>query len=146
MRKLLPHLVLLWASVTVTLGYTGIKFVPQLVILGFVVISGILQGIFWRKSFRRYLVAPLLVLMILGASLSSFLKLALWLSPPVTADGHPVMAIGQSFFGIGVGFLFWVLLSWLYFARLKPDVRHEAAWVWVFSLALSVAFIVDYFL
>jgi hypothetical protein len=145
MRKLLQPVVLLWATVTVTLAYTGVKLVPQLVVLGLVLIVGGLQGLFWRKSWRRLLVAPLIVLMFLGASMVSFIQLGLWLFPPVTSDGHGLMPIGQTFVGIALGFAFCVLLCWLYFARFKPDERLETVWTMVTFVVLATAFLVDLF-
>jgi hypothetical protein len=143
LRNLLQPIALLWATVVVTLAYTGVKLVPQLVVLGLVFVAGVLQGIFWRKSWRRYLAAPLIVIMFLGASLVSFIQLGLWLFPPVTPDGQGVMPIGQTFGGIALGFAFCVLLTWLYFARFEPDERLEAGWVVVTFAVLAVVVIAD---
>ncbi len=143
--KNLAHLIgLIWVTVALTLAYTGVKLIPQLVILGLIAVTGGLQGIFWEKAWRRYLVAPLIVLMILGASMVSFIQLGMWLFPPVTPDGHGVMAIGQTLGGIALGFLLCVLLSWFYFTRLKPDPRLEAIWVYITFVVLAVTFVVDY--
>lgn len=143
MRRALQLIVLLWSTVVVTLAYTGVKPVPQLIVLGLVLVLGGLHGFFWGKAWKRYLLAPLIILMLLTASLVSFVQLGLWLFPPVTPEGRGVMPIGQTFGGIAIGFAFCVLLSWLYFARFKPDDRLEAAWTCITFAALAIAFFVD---
>lgn len=143
MRKIPQTIALLWATMVLTITYASVKLVPQLAVLGLFLVVGGLQCIFLRKRFRRYLVAGLIVLSFLGASLVSFVQLGLWLFPPVTADGHGLMPIGQAFGGIAFGFAFCVLLTWLYFARFEPDERLELAWTIVSLLALAVAFVAD---
>ena len=144
MKNMAYLVVLIWATTAVTLASTETKPAVQLVILGLFIVIGGLQGIFWKKSWRRCPVAGLIVLMFLAASLVSFIQLGLWLFPPVTLDGHSVMPIGQTVGGIALGFVFCGLVSWLYFARLKPDPRAEAIWVYVTLVVLGIAFMIDY--
>ena len=145
MMKQTAYLVaLVWASTAVALTSVQTKPAAQLVVLGLFLVIGGLHGIFRKKAWGRYPVAGLIFLMFLGASLVSFIQLGLWLFPPVTPDGQSVMPVGQTFAGSVLGFLFCVLVSWLYFARLKPDPRAETIWVYVTFVVLGIAFTVDY--
>lgn len=143
-KKWGPLLALAWATVALTLVGVEAKPGAQLVVLGLFLAVGGLRGISRNQPWRRYPVAGLIVLAFLAASLISFIQLGLWLFPPVTPEGRPVMPMGQTVGGVVVGGLFCGLLCWLYFARLEPDPRSEVAWVYATLVVLAVAFTVDY--
>jgi len=136
---------LIWATAVVTIAGIGIKTGAQLFLLGALIIVCGMHGVFRKKAWRRYPVAGLIVLMFLAASLVSSIELSLWWFPPVTPDGLPVMPLGQTFGGIALGTVCCSILSWLYFARLKPNPRAEAIWVYATLAVLAIAFTVDYF-
>ena len=58
------------------------------------------------------------------------------MAPPVTADGHGVMALGQVAVGLALGVVLGLLLTWFHFRKLKPSLRAQVVWVALLFLAL----------
>ncbi len=73
-----------------------------------------------RAPVRDVLAAALLGLLLLMGSAFLLVSLALWIAPPFTSDGHPVMAIGQTFLGSAGGVVAGGLFT---FAALRPRWR-----------------------
>ena len=119
--------------------------VPPVLILALFILLGGLQWLFLTKGRKRYPVATLILFMFLAASLATFLQASLWLFPSVGPQGQSVMPIGQTVIGGTLGVAFCIVVSWLYFARLRPSPNGEMMWVLITSLILGAVFVVDYF-
>lgn len=130
---LAPPLVLLFLSM---------KLMPQLVTLGVLALHAILDVVLRGSAARRCVAVPLVLLFFLGALVALCIQALLWISPPVTADGHPVMAVGQVFLGALFGLVGAALLGYFYFKRLR-SARLEPILLHAIGAALLVAFLVD---
>lgn len=138
--------VLAWATAVVALALSQAKPAAQLFVLGLFIVLGGLQRLCANTGRKVYAAAALILVAFLAASLTAFIQLSLWLVPPFSPDGQSVMPIGQTFIGGALGAAFCVALSWLYFARLRPDPDREMNWVFVSSLIFGVVIAADYFL
>lgn len=138
-------LILAWVTTVIALALSETKPAVQLFVFGLVVVLGGLLWLFPNKGWKRYPIVTLILFMFLAASLATFIQFGLWLFPPVSPDGQSVMPIGQTFIGGALGIAFFIVASWLYFARLRPDPKGEMMWVFITSLIFGIVLVVDYF-
>jgi ammonia channel protein AmtB len=123
--------------------FTHMKWLPQVCILGLFLLYALLHLCLVRSPSRHHLAVPLVVLLFAGSAVDLFIRLLLWLSPPVTSDGHPVMAIGQVFGGLLIGIIAAGLLTYFYFWKLGRDPKLEAWVVHIIGGILLIAFLAD---
>jgi hypothetical protein len=99
--------VLWFAVLAAALGPTfrHVKEIPQTAILGLFALNAI--------SAARFTIAPALLSLLANACASILVwgRVLLWCFPPVTTDGHPVMAVGQTFFSLLLGILCGLLIT-----------------------------------
>jgi hypothetical protein len=123
MVSLLPLLLWIAALVPYALLCLGLKPAALWSLVGLFALHGLgrLARIGWLVT-----VTQLVALCTTGAAAaaSAGYGLAIWLAPARTADGHPVMPIGQAFIGLLAGALFGVVLLVLYLRRWRrPPAR-----------------------
>lgn len=95
-----------------------------------------------RAPVRDVLSAALVGLLLLLGSAFLLVSLAVWVTPPLTADGNPVMAIGQTLLGSAGGVVMGGLFT---FAALRPcwrDRTLEGILLHVIGAAIVAAAIV----
>jgi hypothetical protein len=138
-RDLVKHgLLLLVLAPTTVLLFSAMKLIPQLVAIGLFAMYAVLHAVVRAERSRRALAVPLLVVLFLAASWTIGVQGALWISPPRTPDGHPVMAIGQLFLGSVVAVLAAGVWCYVYFRRWIRNERLEAISIHVVGAALAV--------
>ena len=133
-KKIILYIALIaFCAVPIMAIFVSMKLVPQVLILSFFLVSIALHLTIRRTSWKRNVLIPSLFFILLGASVIALIQVFLWIAPPVTGDGHPVMAIGQVVGGGAGGTLLGLFLNYLYFFRLGRDFKLDT-WL-VFSVA-----------
>ena len=106
MRPGLRYALLFLAAAAPLLDIGALKPAPRAFLVALFVGHALLSA-GTRRADRFWPRDSLTVLLWLGCFVASGIylctSLALWAWPPVTSDGHPVMAIGQAFIGIVAG-------------------------------------------
>ena len=117
---LLP--LLLWALALVPFGLLclALKQGPLWVVVGLFALHGVSQlaRVRWLET-----AAQLVALCLTGgaAAATAAYQLAIWIAPARTAEGHPVMPVGQAFLGLLAGVLAGVALLVLYLRRWRRE-------------------------
>jgi hypothetical protein len=124
MKTRLRYLALFAFAFAPLLGVGQVKPLPLTLIAGVFLIHAALA--FGTRRRERFLPRDILsALLLLGCFEASGIfivtSLAMRVAPPVTPDGHPVMAIGQAVTGIVLGGALGALVS--FFAALRPSLR-----------------------
>jgi hypothetical protein len=121
-RRLLPFVV--WALALVPFGLLclALKRGPLWVLVGLFALHGLarLARVRWLETATQ-----LVALCLTGgaAAATAAYQVSIWIAPARTAEGHPVMPVGQAFLGLLAGVLAGVVLLVLYLRRW----RHEPA-------------------
>jgi uncharacterized membrane protein YeaQ/YmgE (transglycosylase-associated protein family) len=91
---------------------------------------------------RDVLAAGLLAVLLLLGSAFVLVAFASWVAPPVTSDGHPVMAIGQTFLGSAGGVVAGAALTFVALRRRWRDRTLESILLHVIGAAIVAAAVV----
>ncbi len=126
-----------------TAAFIHLKFLPQILILSLLFSSIGLQLTVNEAPWRRYVFAPSIFLILLFAPVVTLIEGFLWIAPPFTADGHPVMALGQVAAGAGLGVLIGLFINYRYFFRLARDSRMDTWMVCAVATSCSIGFLLD---
>ena len=106
MRPGLRYALLFLAAAAPVLDIGALKPAPRAFLVALFVGHALLSAA-TRRADRYWARDSLTAVLWIGCFVASAIylctSLALWAWPPVTADGHPVMAIGQVFIGIVAG-------------------------------------------
>ena len=106
MRPGLRYALLFLAAAAPVLDIGALKPAPRAFVMALFVGHALLSAA-TRRADRYWARDSLTAVLWIGCFVASGIylctSLALWAWPPVTADGHPVMAIGQAFIGIVAG-------------------------------------------
>jgi hypothetical protein len=92
---------------------------------------------------KRPGVAPMILLLAFVATAALAFQLGVWLSPPVTSGGQPVMPIGHVLLSTFLGVVAAAILSWICWKRKRRNLLLEAWVLHGFGVALLVSFLVD---
>ena len=132
-----------FCAVPITAVFVSMKMVPQVLALALILVSIGLHLTIQRTNWKAHVLVPLLFLILLCAPVVALIQVLLWVAPPVTADGHPVMAIGQVVLGGGAGILLGLFLNYLYFFRGIRDFRLETWLVLSIACLCLMGFMLD---
>lgn len=143
MRSLIHIALIACCAAPLTGAFVSLKLIPQVLILVLLYLSIALHQSVKEAPWKGRALAPSLLLILLCAPVVLLIQGLLWIAPPVTADGHPVMAIGQIASGGALGLLIGLLFNYLYFFRFTRDPRLETRMVCAVAFVFTSGFILD---
>ena len=115
----------------------------QLIFIGSAGLATIL-GYIVKDSIQNIIMNIFIFVLFLIAAIVISFSVAIWINPPITPDGHQVMPLAQLFFSVPVGSIFAIILSFVYFKKLRFAKQLEKHFLLLMTVALSIEFIIDY--
>lgn len=140
--KNMQILILSFALIIFSAGFYRFKTEWQLI---FIALSALATITAYQPqiAFSHIVKHTWLILSFIIATITLLYTAAVWINPPLTPDGHRVMPLGQLFFSVPAGLLCSVLLSFVYFKKIRKEDRLEKIFFLYLTIALSISFIID---
>lgn len=116
---------------------------------GQAIITGVMaffsiMGLLLKDPIQDLMMKLIIFIVFTSASIIAVFLLAIWISPPVTPDGHPVMPLGQLFVSFPIGIVLSLIMCFLYFKKIRIDRKLESYLLLGFTSILLIELMFDY--